>query len=178
MKTPKNRVGPPPLHLGGKRFGMLVATNKLRGPKGTKQRLCYCDCGKKTWVRTSHLTHGNVKSCGCWNGKLALGQAARNVVLYRYKYDAKKRGLCWKLTDSQFNKLTSKSCFFCGLLPSNVKRIKHCHGNFVYSGIDRLNNKLGYTLKNTAPCCKECNQAKRDLSLNKFLAWIKRLRTS
>ena len=178
MRTLKDRIGPPPLHLDGKRFGRLVATDKLRGPKGIKKRLCCCDCGKKTWARTSHLTHGNVKSCGCWNGKLAFGEAAKNILLYKYKYGAKKRGLCWQLTNAQFENLVAKPCYFCGLPPSNIQKTANCYGDFVYSGIDRLNNRFGYTVKNTAPCCKNCNQAKSNLSLDDFLAWIERLRTS
>lgn len=59
-----------PKDLIGKRFGRLTVI-KLAGigvrSDGQKYRtwLCKCDCGNEKVVRTSYLTCGETKSCGC-----------------------------------------------------------------------------------------------------------------
>ena len=58
---------------------------------------------------------------------------------------------------------------------SNISKSEHYNGDFIYSGIDRKDNEIGYTLKNCVPCCIICNRAKNSLSFDEFLAWIGRL---
>lgn len=65
--------------LAQQRFGRLVAISRLRSNR--KIWRCRCDCGRIALVRHSHLTHGNIKSCGCFRrevcsqvGKLDLGK--------------------------------------------------------------------------------------------------------
>lgn len=47
----------------GKRFGMLVAVERLRDSKIR----CQCDCGKEKTIFSGHLNTGSYKSCGCKN---------------------------------------------------------------------------------------------------------------
>ena len=63
---------PMALELSGKRFGYLEAIclsnnseNKIR------KWVCKCDCGNIIEVRTTDLTRGNTKSCGCYQKKIA-----------------------------------------------------------------------------------------------------------
>jgi hypothetical protein len=44
-------------------------------------------------------------------------------------------------------------------------------------GIDRRDNSVGYLISNCAPCCKNCNLAKRDMSEAEFLRWVARIAT-
>ena len=53
--------------------------------------------------------------------------------------------------------------------------IQEKHKLIFYNGIDRIVNEQGYTVTNTVPCCKICNQAKMDFSLTQFYTWIDRL---
>lgn len=57
------------LDLTGQRFGKLVVIERKpiveNGKVITGQWLCQCDCGKTTVVKTSNLTIGKTKSCGC-----------------------------------------------------------------------------------------------------------------
>ena len=58
------------IDLTGQRFGRLVvlerAENIIYSDGHTRvQWLCQCDCGNQVIVRASHLTYGNIKSCGC-----------------------------------------------------------------------------------------------------------------
>ena len=166
------------LDLADKRFDRLIATNRMKSGKRRSKRLCYCDCGKATWVLTSSLVNGNTKSCGCKkqdNKRLPPGEAARNSILAKYKEHAKERKLAWRLSNKRFNVLIRGLCFFCNRPPQAVKRAKG--GNFTYNGIDRLNNKLGYSHNNCVSCCYTCNRAKANLSLKDFMGWIKDLKS-
>lgn len=58
--------------------------------------------------------------------------------------------------------------------PSNVARAKN--GNdFIYSGIDRVDNSIGYTEGNVVPCCITCNKAKSKQTSEEFLKWVQRV---
>jgi 5-methylcytosine-specific restriction endonuclease McrA len=46
---------------------------------------------------------------------------------------------------------------------------------FIQSGIDRIDNTLGYNIENCVSCCKDCNRAKSDKTLNEFKEWITNL---
>lgn len=53
-------------NLTGRRFHFLTVQGELgirRG--GNRVWRCLCDCGRYHMVTTHHLTHGQVKSCGC-----------------------------------------------------------------------------------------------------------------
>jgi len=166
------------IDVDGQRFGRLVASNKVKKIGRAMCRLCYCDCGKKTWQATNHLTSGHTKSCGCLLGefkKLPHGRAARNVVLDGYKRGAKSRGFCWRLSDKSFDTLTSASCYYCGSPPNNMRNTRRMNGAFVHSGIDRKDNSKGYTKKNCVSCCKICNRAKSGMGFDDFMSWIRRL---
>ena len=60
-------------------------------------------------------------------------------------------GKTWMLTKEEYRELLSKSCEYCsGPLPETS------------TGLDRLDNKKGYSLDNVVPCCTLCNYARRD----------------
>jgi hypothetical protein len=64
-------------------------------------------------------------------------------------YSARRRGIECSLTYEQFCSIRGKLCEYCnGKLPE--------YG----SGVDRKENKIGYTQLNSLPCCWSCNQAK------------------
>ena len=92
-------------------------------------------------------------------------------VLTGYKNSAAERGYGFLLTENQFQNLATSACHYCGGLPSNVE--KRPHGEtFIYNGIDRVNNEVGYIDGNCVPCCWTCNRLKRDLSREKFLSAV------
>ena len=103
---------------------------------------------------------------------LASGMAARNEVFRKYREQAKKRNFLWEVTDKGFDQLTSACCHYCGLPPSNMKRLSS--GSFTYSGIDRMDNLRGYEVGNMVSCCWECNRLKGSMPYGKFMAWLDR----
>jgi len=75
--------------------------------------------------------------------------------------------------------MVKKRCHYCKTKPmSTTKTINqhgHNKGHFLYNGIDRVDNKLGYILGNCVPCCKQCNYAKYTQTYEVFIDYIKRL---
>ena len=51
--------------LTGQRFGRLVAVKPMDSEYGYVMWECVCDCGNTVRVRSSSLTSGTTRSCGC-----------------------------------------------------------------------------------------------------------------
>jgi len=45
-------------------------------------------------------------------------------------------------------------------------------GPYVYNGIDRKENGIGYIESNAVTCCKVCNWAKGKMSYGDFMLWV------
>jgi len=103
------------------------------------------------------------------------GESAKKKVIQRYKRSAKYRGLYFLLTTKEISDLFKKKCYYCGSPPSNNCKHGKGNGSFVYSGVDRKDNKIGYISKNCVPCCDICNKAKRNLDYQDFIDWIYRI---
>lgn len=73
-----------------------------------------------------------------------------------------KRNYSVEISFEQFCEIVSNPCTYCG---ENEKRI----------GIDRVDNTLGYTLENSAPCCTICNMMKKTMTVTNFLAHITKI---
>jgi len=104
-----------------------------------------------------------------------LGEAAKDKLLREYQNGARTRGYAWELTAEDFYGLVAEDCRYCGCPPSKVRRNGTYNGEFVYNGIDRVDNSLGYVPGNVTACCETCNRAKNALSYSEFMAWIARL---
>jgi hypothetical protein len=127
---------------------------------------------------TCKICHSMLKRTGRPKGKQPLpeGEASFNRLHRNYQDGAYKRGLVFKLSKVEFKDLTKGTCVYCGLPPSQVYKAR-TSTPYIYNGVDRKNNKVGYTKKNSVSCCKQCNTAKLSLPLNLFMEWIDRLTT-
>ena len=72
-----------------------------------------------------------------------------------YKRNAKRKELAFNLSFSKFIALIKQSCYYCGTEDSH--------------GMDRIDNKFGYSVKNIVPCCTMCNMMKNKHSLDEFI---------
>jgi hypothetical protein len=178
-------------NLIGKRFGRLSVIDRIKQPNHTRSIWkCLCDCGNETLLHTGHLTNNNTKSCGCYNKELGRqkvidgiigpqpkerGYAAMYYLYDIYRRNAKKRNYCWDLTIEDFQDITSRNCYYCGVEPQQISLKRKGNGHYMYNGIDRKDNNVGYTLQNSMPCCGICNRAKMSLDYNEFKVWIQRL---
>lgn len=79
-----------------------------------------------------------------------------------YASGARMKDLEFFLSHDEFRLLTKGNCHYCNVEPSN--KIQSNNREYIYNGIDRKNNDLGYTIDNCVPCCTQCNKAKRNLS--------------
>lgn len=168
----------------GQVFGRLTVEKDLgMSDLGNRAWGCVCQCGNRLIVNARCLRKGQVRSCGCINSdtcggrnKLPYGHASRNELLGSYKKSAYSRGHVWGLSADEFFALVSAPCSYCGAPPDTVRRPnKGVHGEFLYSGIDRIDNTCGYVPGNVASCCWTCNRAKGKLAHAEFSAWLGRV---
>ena len=75
-------------------------------------------------------------------------------VLWNYRRVAREKGVAFTLTLKDFTWLIAQPCHYCGKPPLQKDR------NFLYNGLDRKDNKKGYTRTNVVPACKICNSIK------------------
>jgi hypothetical protein len=150
---------------------------------------CRCDCGAECTRFATLVRRGQTRSCGCLaiegfrqrslgrvpKIKLPFGESSRNSVRAVYRAGAKARGLDFSLTDQEFDDLTSRPCYYCGAPPANCAAARTHHGHFIYSGIDRFRNDLGYTRDNCVPCCGTCNRNKGTMSGSQYIELSRRI---
>ena len=171
--------------LTGHKFSMLITKGfHHRGRHGLSFYTFVCSCGKEKVLCGTDVSQGKTKSCGCnrktYNSeahkRLPSGQAALNNLYCAYRGGAKSRGLEFSLTIEEFSALTKEDCKYCGIEPTQIwtGTSKKC-SPYTYNGVDRVQNEQGYTSCNTVPCCKVCNQAKHNMKLNDFIAWLDRV---
>lgn len=106
-----------------------------------------CTKHKKEW---SSFTEEQKQKARARNKKYNTVHRKRlkpNVVLKSYARTDKLKGMECDLTLEYVKVSLLSNCHYCGFPPT---------------GLDRINNKLGHTIENTVPCCKECNIARMD----------------
>ncbi len=174
-------------NLVGQCFGRLTVLSRADSKNGDMRWLCKCTCGNQTVAFGNALKRGQTKSCKClrkenWRFavdsiRLPLGEASKNVVIKNYKNGARAKKAAWGLTDEEFFHIISNNCHYCGQPPSNCTNRPENNGDFIYNGIDRLKNDVGYVPGNVVPSCWKCNWMKRHLSQEDFLNHIEQIHT-
>lgn len=171
----------------GQRFGRLVILEEIGKNKWKKPIVkCLCDCGKQFNAILGNIRFRNIhqcKTCRYLFKKTAeKGKAGFNKLLITYKANAKNRNIEFKLSDEDFKKLTSSDCSYCGMEPktetkTNKTKNKEVSefGNYIYNGVDRIDNSKGYELKNCVACCEVCNKMKSIYSKEDFINHIKKI---
>lgn len=181
----------------GNVYGLLtvVGLSATRDKWGYRFYDCKCECGGSKTVKGVNLLRGYTKSCGCLqresaarcarnlgakrkNGKKSFGESSFNHLYAQYSGGARRRMLPFELSKKEFKRIVSSNCFHCGQPPNQVIHRKNggsvAFGHFTYNGIDRLDNKFGYTLANSAASCRTCNTAKGAMTLEEFRTWLRR----
>lgn len=175
------------LNISGERYGLLVSIHKVGVkvfPAGQRRSIWRfrCDCGNEVDKTLMDVRRGDTKSCGCVKRKniptntLPVGEASFNGLFVHYKRSAKSRGYEWCIEKEFFRKITKQPCHYCGSDPFG-RHLTHAsaNGHYVFSGLDRVNNKVGYVESNVVPCCSICNRAKAALDAAVFLEWAKKV---
>lgn len=156
--------------------------NNTKKIKNHRYWLCKCICGTTKWIRADWIKNNINISCGCKTSLLMrknridkFGEQAKKELFRNYKTNAIRRKLQFTLSFKNFMKLTQQNCHYCGLIPKQIYKSDVDNGDYIYNGIDRINNKKGYTKKNVVPCCKMCNMSKYNHTKKEFLEWITRV---
>ena len=167
-----------------------------------KTKINCIDCGKELFVRNDYLeTHkGRCPSCTKkfdWKNedyakkcseshkgkvnlysRLPYGECNLNALFGSYKRSAEQRGIDFNLTIEQFKLITKENCYYCGVEPLqkyDEKSRRYTNGYWIYNGVDRKNDDIGYEINNCVPCCKICNYAKQGLTDIEFLNHISKI---
>lgn len=165
--------------ITGMKFGSLTAIKEVgKNSNNSYVWLCKCDCGKKKEVSGSELRKGGTKTCGTC---LPDNISKYRIIYADYEGGARRREIEWALSFDDFISIIKRNCHYCDSLPSNNRKThkrRSCPVNSATSGIDRVDNSRGYTIDNCVPCCRICNTAKRDMPLDMFLGWVRKISTS
>ena len=160
-------------------YGRLSLLDELyiSDSKGYKLGIFECTCGNVIIHSISRVKSGHKSSCGCLQKetrrslgekrRLESGTAAKNELYSSYKRAALRRKYIFELTIDEFIDIIVKACIYCGDSCSSTSgRLERgVNGTFSYTGIDRYDNSLGYTLNNSVPCCKICNRIKTNMDV-------------
>lgn len=172
------------IDLTGRTFGHLYVISKAKSktyiyPNGKCTAAiwnCRCDaggrlCKKFVPITAGHLLSGRSPSCGCL--KSLKSTSPVNWLYGSYRGKAKTAHRSFELSKETFASLVSQNCDYCGRPPAQkVTSVLPAHPEFVYNGIDRIENAKGYVDGNVVPCCGPCNDMKCDKSREEFLRLI------
>ena len=164
----------------GKKFGKLTVSSKVRvsvGEAGRKQTVAdfVCECGTRKALPLSRVMRGAAQSCGCLKkesrkeNRIPTEQLLKRAIFRQYKQGASVRGMQFLLPEEKFFQMILMPCHYCGSPPSNVRRMRRYEDYYIYGGIDRKQNDLGYTEENCVPCCKTCNLLKKAMPYSVFV---------
>jgi hypothetical protein len=122
------------------------------------------------------------QSCGCLNREIVSkkqslkpGECAFNELYGHYRASARKKNHVFNISKDQFREITKQNCYYCGSEPSALSGKDNVNGGYLYNGMDRVNNSIGYEINNVVPCCKFCNSAKKEHSKEYFLNYINKI---
>jgi hypothetical protein len=183
--------------LSNKKFGKLLAIKYVGSNKHRCAMWeCLCDCGNTKIISCNNLMSGCTESCGCkkmeldkWKQRNILCNIPRNTYKYKkppgeglfhkiyviYRSSTIKRNMEFQLNKDQFRELINGNCYICGNPPSKILRYpKKYRGEYIWNGIDRVDNSIGYIISNCKSCCERCNKAKNAMSLEEFKSFVLR----
>jgi len=170
------------LDILGQKFNRLTVlsfSHRAKASRGTRLfYLCKCECGTEKVIRRGSIVSGETVSCGCVrkSPRLPNKESVFNELFYKYQKAASNRNYAFDLSIDEFRMIIAQNCWYCGITPS-LPFTKSSQTIF-YNGIDRMRNDLGYTFKNSVPCCKICNRAKSNMPYEEFVSWIKEIKNS
>ena len=169
--------------IGFRAGRLLVVRRSLRRAGSVAWWDCDCDCGGSKCARGYSLRRGDVNSCGCIIKESAWDHprkhstpedAAWNFNYKQYIRNVRHRKLEMTLTLDEFKGICKQDCVYCGL-PPEVRPSQRGRASIHSSGIDRVDNSLGYIDGNVVACCTWCNRAKGAHSVEDFLENCKRV---
>jgi hypothetical protein len=100
-------------------------------------------------------------------------ESSFNSLYKKYREGAEKRHLSFCLPKEMFAALTKNNCFYCGAAPAQELIKTGGRQPYIYNGVDRKDNNLGYTPDNSCSCCGDCNFLKGSRDFESFIKKIR-----
>jgi 5-methylcytosine-specific restriction endonuclease McrA len=163
----------------GKKYGMFTVieipySKPLEG--FIAKTICECGVIRTRRIRTIKTAKRRPQGCGCKNAKAGSEESGYASIYATYVAQARLRKKVFELTKDQVIHLSKQSCFYCGTTNGNKFKLNRRAKEVVpYMGIDRIDSSLGYVTSNCIPCCRDCNNAKNDKSVEAFVRYAYRL---
>lgn len=133
------------------------------------QKFCSKRCGGINWHKDNVIPKTDQTNPLPW------GESAFNSLYSKYCFGAKRRGYEFHIEKEDFRIMTKQNCTYCNSEPWQVQKSACETGDYIYTGLDRVDNKQGYELENCVPCCKICNTMKMEMSEEDFLKHINKI---
>lgn len=160
-------------NLVGKNYGKItvMSLNSETKTDGVVCRKyeCVCNsCGKKYLYDAGAIRRSGFVGCRCSDNT-----SSKRYVFSNYKRNAQLKNRSFDLSFDEFVEICEGDCYYCGSEPQTLVDKKDLYGTWKYNGIDRVDNSMGYTIKNSVSCCKTCNMMKKNMSFDEFTSKIK-----
>ena len=166
----------------GEKFNRLTIIRQYIEPPFTRQRVdCVCERGKKTSTSLSKVLLGMTKSCGCIRDSIKVkkrtpyGESSFKRIYSTYERNARVKNIAFHLSKDELRAIITQNCFYCNIIPQQIQCHPRSNGEFIYNGIDRLDNNKGYILENVVPCCRRCNFMKNKFHIKEFIEIIRKI---
>lgn len=156
--------------------GIIIIDGPFKTNQKNNKYLVKCPSCQEKSIKWSNTLNKLVYGCKkCYNKsmrKVEDKSPAVNKAYQSLKANAKSRNITVEISKEEFYRIASKNCYWCDEPPSIKNPPKNWQRQVSLSGIDRVDNKTGYTLNNSVACCYNCNRAKSDLPLDVWLYWL------
>ncbi len=133
------------IDISGQRFGRLVAIKTVGSSRaGQKIWKCRCDCGEYSTVFGSNLRLGNIKSCGCWQGRITHGHARQGKRHPLYSVWKRMHQRCYGTNDKDYKYYGARGIKVCERWHDFVAFLADVGERPVGLTIDRIDNNGNY----------------------------------
>lgn len=136
-----------------------------------------CDCWNEKNMLYNNILASKNASCWCmiWQYQEKHG-SWYHAIYIAIKKNAARRKIPFTLDEELFVSMIKSNCFYCNSWPSNKNtRGKHKQIVTLYNWIDRVSSSEWYVEGNVVPCCKRCNYAKAEMSVDEFIKHINKI---
>lgn len=142
-------MGRPRIDLTGQKFNKLTVLKIDHINKKTKEAsyLCKCDCGNLKIVKSAKLKNGDVKACGCLQGKIRKWKYSSKDYPKLYKKWNHMKDRCYKERDVNYKNYGARGITVCVEWRNSFDNFAEWSFKNGYKEeleIDRINNDGNY----------------------------------
>ena len=155
----------------GKKFNLFTVLQYTYYNHKNKQHYwkCKCKCGHIKNVSYIRLLNKSVVSCGSINHKINIKKVLSQTLFHKYKYNAIRRDLTFKITIKQAWNKFEKQNGKCALSGRELSFGNFCEDINRTASLDRIDSTKGYSVDNIQWVHKDINQMKWNMPQEEFI---------